>query len=154
MIIYQNAVGTLWYRDWYWHLRINEGVEVSVEQAEEFHLKAESLALPISPLLIDRHYSYSPQFQTLQLISRYYPGRVSAVAWVVHTRPSSVAAEVVKDTFLKDLPARIFKHQGDALAWLRQYAPRFQPIRHDAALPPGAGLLLTRPRISHPVAST
>jgi hypothetical protein len=151
MIICQNAVGTLWYHDWYWHLRINEGVDVSVEQAEAFHAKAEALAVPMSPLLIDRHYSYSPQFQTLQLISRYYPGRVSAVAWVVHTRPSSVAAEVVKDTFLKSLPARIFKHQDEALLWLRQFAPRFDPLPDDAALPP---LILAPARATSPAGSS
>ncbi len=133
MIIHQNSVGTLWYRYWYWHLRINEGIDVTPEQASEFHEIAERKNLPVSPLLIDKYYSYAPTFDTLRLVSDYYPKHLSAIAWLVRSKPAEISSEVVKDTFLRALPTRIFYDLEEALEWLSQYRPKQEPEMPDPA---------------------
>lgn len=98
---------------------VNEGVEYTLEMAEQYHQWIrDNMAHPCY-VLVNRLNSYSYTFPVQQRLGTI--PEIRAIALVTYNRSSELAAESIQNIPKSRLwNSRIFKGRDDALLWLKQ----------------------------------
>jgi hypothetical protein len=100
-------------------VRVNRGVEIELEDAEEILAVLQALSGGRRPMLLDYRWSHSLTLEAR--IRLLQPPVITALAMLAWTHIARISCEFLLSTSSPPYPARVFTSEEEAILWLKQY---------------------------------